>query len=373
VIPPRFIRALVVAGVEANGPHPWDIQIYDADVFARVRLDGLTGLGDAYVDGLWDCESLDQFFARALGADLGRGLWLSRDVLLTYLIERVSNLQTMARSRRNVERHYNLGNDLFKAMLDPLMVYSCGYWRHADDLAVAQLAKLDLVCRKVGMRPGMRVLDIGCGWGGLAKFAAERYGVSVVGITLSQEQLAYGREACRGLPVDLRLCDYRAVSETFDRAVSIGMFEHVGPKNYGSYMRAVERCLTPDGLALLHFFASRESFPNTSSSEVNWITKHIFPGMVVPSLKQVGAAIDGLFVLEDLHNFGADYDPTLMAWHENFDRAWPSLKGVYGDRFYRMWKYYLLMAAGAFRARKYQLWQLVLSRRGVPDGYQTVR
>jgi cyclopropane-fatty-acyl-phospholipid synthase len=195
--------------------------------------------------------------------------------------------------------------------------------------------------------------------------------------------LDYALQACRGLHVELQLQDYRNVTETFDRVVSVGMFEHVGHKNHAAFMQTLSRVLSDasDALALLHFFSSQTSFPNRTCSEVNWISRSIFPGMVIPSLAQVGKAIDGRFVVEDLHNFGQDYDPTLMAWHKNFEDAWGSsihnpqstIRNTYGPRFYRLWRYYLLSCAGAFRARRYQLWQMVLSKKGKPGGYVPVR
>jgi cyclopropane-fatty-acyl-phospholipid synthase len=253
------------------------------------------------------------------------------------------------------------------------MLYTCAYWKKASSLDEAQEAKLELICRKIGLRPGQHILDIGSGWGGFAQYAAERIGASVVGINVSREQVKRATEACRGLPVEIRLQDYRDVDESFDHIVSVGCLEHVGPKNHRRFMQTVHDRLRDGGLCLLHFIASGASFPNTSSTEILWINKHIFPGAVMPSLKQVGAAIDGLFVIEDLHNMGAHYDPTLMAWFANFERNWPQIEKQYGPRFYRMWKYYLLICAGAFRSRKYQLWQIVLSKEGVQGGYDSVR
>ncbi len=368
-----FTAALREAGVTVNGDRPWDIRVHDERLYRRVASQGLPGFGDAYVDGWWDCDAIDELNFRCLRADLSRRFRLNRVTLGRYVKERLLNLQSRRRAFSNGEAHYDLGNDLFEAMLDRRLVYSCGYWEDAATLEEAQEAKLELVCRKLHLEPGMRILDIGCGWGSFVQYAAERHGCEAVGITVSGEQVAFARERCRGLPVEVRLQDYRDVEGPFDRVVSIGMFEHVGPKNHRAFMRTVERCLADGGLFLLHFFATRRTWPNLLDTEVIWITRRIFPGGVVPSLKQVGAALDGLFVTEDLHNFGAHYDPTLLAWFERFDRSWPRLRARYGDRFYRMWKYYLLTWAGAFRSRKYQVWQLVLSKTGVPGGYRPVR
>jgi cyclopropane-fatty-acyl-phospholipid synthase len=254
-------------------------------------------------------------------------------------------------------------------MLDRRLVYSCAYWKDADNLDDAQEAKLDLICKKLGLRKGDRVLDIGCGWGSFARFAAEKYGVRVVGITVSSEQAALGREMCEGLPVEIRLQDYREIDEKFDHVVSVGMFEHVGYKNYRIYMEVVRRCLRDEGLFLLHTIGNNISCIATDP----WFDKYIFPNSVVPSVKQISSAMEGLFILEDLHNFGSYYDATLTAWFANFDRNWHSLTDRYDQRFYRMWKYYLLSCAGSFRSRCLQVWQMVLSKEGVPGGYQPAR
>lgn len=361
------------ADIRLDGIRPWDLDVRDARFFRAVRRHGIIGFSEAYLNGWWECTAIDQLYDRLLRHDLLRHLRRHPRVIARWLKERAFNLQDRRGAARNVQRHYELGNDLFRATLDPRMTYSCGFWQRARNIDQAQEDKLELVCRKLNLQPGMRVLDIGCGWGSFARYAAECYGCPVTGITLSQQQVDYARRACDGLPVDIRLCDYRDMDERFDRIVSIGMFEHVGSKNYRTFMRAAQRCLEPDGLFLLHFFATQRSWPNLLDSEVMWITRYIFPGMVVPSLAQVGAAVDGVFVTEDLHNFGADYDPTLMAWHANFQRNWPAIADRYGERFYRLWTLYLLSCAGAFRCRKYQVWQLVFAPAGVPCGYHAVR
>ncbi|HWV63130.1 MAG TPA: cyclopropane fatty acyl phospholipid synthase, partial [Oxalicibacterium sp.] len=285
------------------------------------------------------------------------------------LAAKLLNRQDMRRARQVGEVHYDLGNDFYAAMLDSRMTYTCGYWEQASNLEQAQVAKLDMICRKLQLKPGMRVLDIGCGWGSFMAYAAEKYGVECVGVSISKEQVALAKQRYPDLPLEFRLQDYRDLNETFDAIASVGMFEHVGHKNYRTYMEVAHRCLKDGGLFLLHTIGKnvRKSTPDP------WIDKYIFPNGDLPSIGQIGDAADGLFVVEDLHNFGADYDKTLMAWFRNFDAAWPRFEAELGPRFYRMWRYYLLSCAGAFRARDIQLWQWVLSKEGVRDGYRRER
>ncbi len=365
------------ADVRIGGDRPQDITVHDERLFDRVIRYGTLGLGEAYMDGWWDANELDTFIETVLRARLDKAFELNFASVIAIAKAFILNMQSSARARKVGEVHYDLGNDLYEAMLDKRMVYTCGYWKDARTLDEAQEAKLDLACRKIGLKKGDRVLDIGCGWGSFAKYAAERYGAEVVGVTISKEQAALARERCKGLPampdgrprVEIRVQDYRDVNETFDHIVSLGMFEHVGTKNYRTYFEVARRCLKDGGLFLLHTIGDNVSRLTSDP----WINTYIFPGGVIPSVAQIGKASEGLFVMEDWHNFGPYYDTTLMAWFKNFDAAWPKLRETYGDRFYRMWKYYLLTCAGAFRARETHLWQIVLSPNGVPGGYTSVR
>ena len=369
----RVNELLASADVRIGGSRPWDIAVHDERLFRRVILDGSVGLGDAYVDGWWDCEAIDQLYDRLLSADVHRQMRFDRQTALMSLAHRVINVQSLARARRNSDFHYDLGNDLFAAMLDPTMTYTCGYWKDSTTLQAAQEVKMDLICRKLGVTRGQRVLDIGCGWGAFGKFSAERYGAAGVGVTISKEQMNLARERCAGLPVEIWLRDYRQIDETFDHVVSVGMFEHVGIKNHRTYMRTAHRVLCDGGLFLLHCISATSMLPSVRAGYATWLARRVFPGATIPAMKQIGAAIDDLFVVEDVQNMGVHYDPTLMAWFNNFDAAWPKLRERYGDRFYRMWKYYLLMCAGAFRSRAFNLWQFVLSKKGVRGGYASVR
>jgi cyclopropane-fatty-acyl-phospholipid synthase len=364
----RVLSLLDGAGIHPGGGAPADPVVHDERFFARVLSQGSLGLGESYMDGWWDVESLDGMIVKLLRARLDErvhGIASRFDDLRAWLL----NLQTARRAGEVGRRHYDIGNDLFQKMLGRRMVYSCGYWREADDLDAAQEAKLDLVCRKLGLRPGMRVLDIGCGWGEALEFAARRYGISGVGVTISREQADHARRLCAGLPVEIRLQDYRELHERFDRVFSIGMFEHVGVRNYRVYFEVARRCLLDDpatggGLFLLHCIGSNRSQRHTDP----WIGRYIFPNSMLPSAAQIAESLEGQFVIEDWHGFGTDYDRTLQAWRSNIDASWDTLPG-YDERFRRMWHFYLAASMATFRTRRAQLWQLVLSPRGVPGGY----
>jgi len=348
------------AGIEVNGNNPWDIQVHDPRFYNRILREVELGLGESYMDGWWDCLAVDQFIDRALRARLDKKIKGNWKILLHVLRTRFLNLQSSARAFEIGEKHYDLGNDLYRAMLDKRLNYTCAYWRNAASLDEAQEKKLELVCQKIGLQPGMKVLELGCGWGSFAKYAAEKYGVEVLGVTVSAEQVALGTQLCQDLPVELRLQDYREVEGQFDRVISIGIMEHVGHKNYRTYMEVVDRTLKPGGIGFFHTIGA-----NTSEIYVNpWTQKYIFPNGILPAIAQLAAAMEGLFIIEDWHNFGPDYDPTLLAWHENFEKAWPDLKKNYSERFYRMWRFYLLSSAGGFRSRHSQLWQVVFTRPG---------
>ena len=322
------------------------------------------------MDGWWDAEKPDELLTRVLQARLTKKIGMNWKVIAHAITARILNMQSRRKAFEIGPAHYDKGNDLYEAMLDSRMTYTCGYWKNTNNIDEAQEAKLDLVCKKIGLKRGDRVLDIGCGWGSFAKFAAERYGARVVGITVSKAQIELGKKMCEGLSVELRLQDYRAVNDgPYDHIVSLGMFEHVGYKNYRTYMQVVRVLLKPEGLFLLHTIGGNISVKSTDP----WIEKYIFPNSMLPSIAQIGKAIEGLFVMEDWHNFSAHYDQTLMAWHKNVESHWNELKSNYDERFHRMWKFYLLACAATFRARQSQLWQIILSPRGVPDGYKCIR
>ena len=355
--------------VRLNGTRPWDIRVHNPDFYDRVLSGGSLALGESYMDGWWGCSALDQFFDRLLSAGLDRQVRKNWQVLWHVATAKFINKQRKSRAGVIGKRHYDLGNRLFRQMLDRRMNYSCALWDRAQTLDEAQENKLELICRKIGLQPGMTLLDIGCGWGGLAKWAAQKYQARVLGLTVSREQAEYTRRDCRDLDVTIERKDYREISGQFDRIVSIGMMEHVGVKNYRTYMQTLRRCLKTGGLCLVQTIGGNTSVSTTDP----WIDRYIFPNSMLPSARQIAAASEGLLVLEDWHSFGPDYDKTLMAWHRNFTRNWDSLKAFYDERFYRMWTYYLLSCAGSFRSRRNQLWQIVFSKDGLRGGYHCDR
>lgn len=363
------------AGITLNGSKSYDIQVNDERLYKRLKYQASLGAGEGYMDGWWDCESLDEMFYLLCKVDHNPEIHSKSTVFLKELMNSFVNMQTRVRSLAVADQHYNLGNDLYEKMLGETMAYTCGYWKEAQTLDKAQFDKFDLICRKLELKAGEKILELGCGWGSFAKYAAEKYGCEVVAANISTEQVSYGREINKGLPVEIHLCDYRDAhvynpkNIKFDKVVSVGLCEHVGIKNYRGFMELARNNMKEDGLFLLHTIGKLYS----SSITDPWITKYIFPNSVLPSVKQLASAIEGVFVLEDLHNFGADYDKTLMAWHHNFNKNWDSLKGDYDEKFFRLWNYYLLSCAGAFRARSLELWQFVLSPNGVIGGYDSKR
>ena len=361
---------LSLAGVEINGNNPWDIQIHNNEFYRRVITEGELGLGETYMDGWWDAEKVDELICKILKARLDQKIKHKFSILLRLFKARLFNLQSKRRAFIIGKEHYDLGNDLFQNMLDKQMNYSCAYWKNNGNLDKAQEAKLELICRKIYLKPGMRVLDIGCGWGSFGKYAAEKYNVEVVGITISKEQVELGRQLCQGLPVEIRFMDYRDINEKYDRIVSIGMFEHVGYKNYKAFFEVANRCLVDDGLFLLHTIGNIR----TNKTIDLWTDKYIFPNGMLPSIAQISKVIENLFIMEDLHSFGKDYDKTLMAWYANFEKNWYKIQNKYSERFFRMWKYFLLSFAGSFRSGiNNQLWQIVLSKNGMPVDYMSCR
>lgn len=357
------------SGCELDGKRPWDLSVRDERFYSRLVGDGTLGLGESYVDGWWESEQLDELLCRVIREGGTNKVKRTLANMVLYVQSRLLNMQTKTRAKSAAVAGYDHGNELYMAFLDPYMQYTCGYFKDTDDLAVAQEQKLDLICRKLQITPKDRVLDIGCGWGGFTRYAASHYGCHVTGINVSNAQVDYAQAHAGGLPITIKKMDYRDLSGEFDKVLVCGMIEHVGYKNYRTLFEIVKKVLKPTGLFLLHTIGGNESSKNVEP----WIHKYIFPNTMMPSIAQIGTAIENLFVMEDWHNFGAYYDRTLQAWWRKFNEAWPRFREQYGERFWRMFRYYMLACAGGFRARDMQLWQIVLSPLGVPGGYTSVR
>lgn len=360
----RTVRELLApAGVTVNGSEPWDIRVHRESFFRRA-LHGSLGFGESYMDGDWDCEQLDELVARLTRARLWERVRSDARTLLHVAAARTMNIWSRRSVSRKVAPHYNLGNDLFETILDTEhMAYTCAYFRDEHTtLEEAQTAKIELVCDKLDVQKGTRLLDIGCGWGGLAKYAARHRGAEVVGVTLSRDQAELGSERCRGLPVEIRTMDYRDVHGSFDRVASVGCLEHVGHRNHRTYFQKIHDCLPERGHAVVQTIGTDETAPLVGG----FIDKYVFPLVNPPSIEQIGKAINGLFVLEDVQNIGPHYDPTLMEWNRRFQAAWSRLEPRYGHllggRFRRMFEFYLMGCAGYVRGRGAQVWQLVLAK-----------
>jgi len=357
------------AGITIGGKNPWDINVNDERFYKSIIQDGELGLGESYMKGWWDSPQLDEMIFHLFQADIQNKVKENLSTLIWIFFAKFFNFQSKKKASIVGIKHYDIGNKLYSLMLDDRMNYSCGYWNDSDDLKLAQENKLDLVCKKMELKPGMHILDIGCGWGAFGKYASQKYNVKVTGITISKNQKELGEKLCKGLPVDFKLMDYRDITGQYDRVVSIGMLEHVGYKNYENFFDVINNCLVDDGIALIHTIGSNRTVTTTSA----WLDKYIFPNGMIPSIEQIGKAIEQTFVMEDWHNFGQFYDTTLMAWHKNFSNNWFKIKDQYDETFYRMWEYYLLSNAAGFRARYNQLWQIVLTKKGYIGGYKSIR
>ncbi|WP_028387732.1 cyclopropane fatty acyl phospholipid synthase [Legionella fairfieldensis] len=368
-------RALSKAEVTLNGSKDHDIQLIDNRAIKRILLDGSLGLGETYMEGWWDCKRLDKLSYQLCTAALEKDVKFNFFHLLYKLSAKLFNQQSKKLSKEVAEKHYDLDNHLFALMLGETMAYSCGYWKNTQELNTAQRAKYELICKKLQLTSQDTLLDIGCGWGGLAAYAAEHYGCRVVGISIAEQQIAYAKEHHSHLPAQFFTADYRDSSlynpqqKQFTKLVSVGAFEHIGPKNYRTFFKLMEQQLTDNGLFLLHTIGSNE----TVTSSDRWINKYIFPHGILPSMKQLSGALERSFIIEDWHNIGIHYDNTLLAWNKNFEAHWDTIKSRFDERFYRMWRYYLLMCAGMFRSRTAQVWQLVMSKSGLREGYESIR
>ena len=361
--------------IRINGDQRWDPQVKDERVYMRIAKHGSLGLGEAYMDGWWDCQNLEEFFYRVISWAMQHRPGLSgrpkgfQEKLLYRWLPHLFNQQTLPRSTKVAYEHYDVGNDLYEIMLGKDMQYTCAYWAKAKTLDEAQEHKLDLICRKLKLKAGMHVLELGGGFGGLARFMAKYYGCVVTVYNIAREQIKYARAFTEGLKVKIIEADYRKATGLYDRVAAIGLCEHVGYKNYAVMMKTAYRCLKDKGLFIVHTNGDNE----TSRYYEPWMAKYIFPNSMIPSAKQLTTAFDDLFMLEDWHVFSGHYHRTLMAWYDNFLANWHKLQDKYGERFYRMWCYYLLFAAASHRTRCAQLWHLVLSKNAMGETYTSER
>lgn len=359
------------ADIKLNGDRPWDLKVKDERAYQETFSKGTLGFGESYMKGWIEIDDLEEFFTRVFSNELEEEI--NTPKILPYVIKSFVKNKFSKEDPFEVGRvHYDIGNDLYERMLDKRMVYSCGYWDEcmefpsAKNLDEAQERKLEMICRKIGLKKGDRVLDIGCGWGSFLIYAAEKYGIEGVGISVSKEQIKYANEHKGDLPIEFIIQDYRDLNEKFDHIISIGMFEHVGYEHYKEYFEVVRKNLKDDGLFLLHTIGSKVTTTNCDP----WINKYIFPNSMLPSLEQISKDSENVLLIEDIQNIGYNYYPTLKAWYENFHKAWPQLKEKYGETFKRMWDFYLITSAALFKLRINQVWQIVFSKDGIKQGYK---
>jgi cyclopropane-fatty-acyl-phospholipid synthase len=350
------------ADVRLDGGRAWDFDVRDDRFYHTVLLKGSLGLGESYVDGWWTCRDLEELIYRLLRSGVERHNRYRPSTLWLAGLARLTNRQTRRRGMKVAEEHYNLGDRVF-SFLGHYKNYSCGYFEGTDDLDVAQRLKLELLCRKLNLQPGERLLDVGGGWGEFARYAAKHYGVEVVSINIADDQIRFAREYCAGHPVKIVKCDYRDATGTYDKIAAIAMLPHVGPRNYREFMQVMHDRLTPNGTLLIECTGGNQSRAYCEP----WTNKCIFSGGTIPSLKQLGEAMERLFVLEDLHNFAPSYVHTLRGWHANFQKAWPEMASGASESFRRTFEYFFLSCAAAFRARDLQYWHLVLTKPGTPQ------
>jgi cyclopropane-fatty-acyl-phospholipid synthase len=348
---------------------PVVLHIRDEALLRRLVTNTELALGEGYTDGhiTFGNDDLHGFFRLAITNQTAQGMpaWVAPLETLRHYLGRLRTFNPMGRARRNVAHHYDLSGALYDLFLDADKQYSCAYFARPDmTLDEAQEAKKHHIAGKLLIEPGMRILDIGCGWGGMGLTLARDYGARVVGVTLSQEQhkVATDRARAAGLAdrVDFRLTDYRNVTETFDRIVSVGMFEHVGVPHFREYFRTVHDRLAPDGIALIHTIG--RTVPPSYTSP--WIEKYIFPGGYVPSMSEMMGAIEkeNLYTT-DVEYLRLHYAETLRHWYDRFTDRIGDAARLYDERFCRMWRYYLVACEQTFRHGHQCVFQVQMAHR----------
>lgn len=357
------------AGVRINGNNPWDIRVNNDRFFSKA-LRGSLGFGESYMDGDWDTDELDALFRRIMRMKLTRSPLVILNRVWNEIRARITNIQSRSGSRAIAEAHYDLDHRLYQEFLGPYNQYTCCFFNQAKTLEAAEIEKLEMLCDKLGLTAEDKVLDIGCGWGGFAKYAAETRGCSVTGVSISKEQIAYARDYTAGLPVKIIEADYRDLPDMFggqhfDKVLICGMLEHVGYKNYRTIFSIIHELLKDDGRFLLHTIGNNK----TTAVVDPWIEKYIFRNSMAPSMEQLTMAFQGLLVAQDWENYGLYYAPTLAAWQQNFEDRWDAISAIesarpFDERFRRMFNYYFLSCKAAFETENLYLWHIVLTKHG---------
>mmetsp|Transcript_2643 Transcript_2643/g.5371 ORF Transcript_2643/g.5371 Transcript_2643/m.5371 type:complete len:414 (+) Transcript_2643:74-1315(+) len=350
------------------------VEFHDPTAWYDIITQGNLGVAESYMHGKIKVDPLPFFLTLLNGTALGTRRKEGSDYMVffmdminlpTALAGRLFNQQTRERSTRVTKQHYDAGNDLYERMLGPSMSYTCAYWRNATTLDEAQTNKFDLIRRKLELQDGMKVADLGMGWGTAAAYMHKHGRVEVTGVSLSEEQVKWAQANLAKTGLKFVWEDYRDHCEnpanvgTYDRVYSIGMLEHVGFKNHATLFKCIKRLLKPDGLAVVHTIGEPDFLPNSDP----FLDKYIFPGAVIPALSSVSAAIENDFILEDFQNFGYDYAKTLAVWAVNSEAFFRDNPTAYTPEFQRMWDYYLKMCEALFELRINQLWHFVLSPR----------
>ena len=350
--------------------HPVTVRLHDATASYEIGLNPYLKLGEAYMDGRLTIDPPATIYELLDLLTSNLGTKFAGPVFEIYgalrrMRRRLDQHNPVGKAQKNVAHHYDLDGGIYDLFLDRDKQYSCAYFRHPGmTLEEAQLAKKRHIAAKLRIEPGMRVLDIGCGWGGMALTLAEETGAEVVGVTLSQEQLkvAQKRAEERGLSgqVEFRLQDYRAVKENFDRIVSVGMFEHVGVGHFAEYFRSVDHLLTPDGVALIHTIGRLDG-PGATNP---WIAKYIFPGGYIPALSEMSASVEhsGLF-MTDVEILRLHYAETLREWRRRFMERRDTAARIYDERFCRMWVFYLAGSETSFRNEGMVVFQMQIVKK----------
>jgi cyclopropane-fatty-acyl-phospholipid synthase len=347
---------------------PVRLTVRDPAFFRRLATRGKLGLGESYTAGEWEADDLVAFFELLLANADAVGERHARVRRLLELRPRLQRRNGLARARRNVAYHYDLGNELYGLMLDETLTYSCAIFEHPQQtLAQAQRAKYGRLCALLELGPDDHVLEIGCGWGGFARYAAERHGCRVTAITISHQQAVVARQRTRGLPVTILERDYRTVGGRFSKVVSIEMIEAIGADQFGTFFATIDRVLEPGGRAAVQTILVPEQRWERYRRTPDWIERYVFPGCLIPSLEALvrAAARHSRLGIYGVEEIGEHYAETLRRWRASFrERLGEVRKLGYDPRFERTWDFYLAFCEAAFRARALRDAQLLLARAG---------